>query len=109
MDCVRSCVRAYVRTSRRKILFTPYLVVELSPNTEIWCVYVTSINDDTQILTFLVIDNNRDFQKSGFFYGNLIILNPEMHCFIFYFQIDCNCCIPFPNDALKVKPKGIFQ
>ena len=32
------CVRACVRTSRWKKLFTPYLVVELSPSAEIWCV-----------------------------------------------------------------------
>ena len=42
----------FVRTPRWKILLTPYLVVELSPSAEIWCVYVTSINDGTQILTF---------------------------------------------------------
>ena len=72
-------VRAYVCTSRWKILFTPYLVVELSPSAKIWCVYVTSISDGTQILTFLKIDNNHDFQNSRFFCGNLIILNPELH------------------------------
>ena len=66
---VPTYVRACVRTSRWKILFTPYLVVELSPSAEIWCVYVTSINDGTQILTFLGIDNNRDFQNSRFFCG----------------------------------------
>ena len=50
---VRTYVRTYVRTSRWKILFTQYLVVDLSPSAEIWCVYVESINDGTQILTFL--------------------------------------------------------
>ena len=75
--CVRACVRARVRASRWKILITPYLVVELSPSAEIWCVHVTSINNCTQILTFLGIHNNRDFQNSRFFCGNLIILNPE--------------------------------
>ena len=80
---VRACVCAYVRASRWKILITPYLVVELSPGAEIWCVYVTSINDGTQILTLLGIDNNRDFQKARFFCGNLIISNAELHCFVF--------------------------
>ena len=72
-------VRTYVRTSRWKILFTPYLVVELSPSAEIWYVYVTSINDGTEILTFLGIHNNRDFQNSRFLSGSLIILNPGLH------------------------------
>ena len=63
-------VRTCVRTSRWKILITPYLVVELSPGAEIWWVYVTSISDGTQILTFLGINNNRDFQKSRFICGN---------------------------------------
>ena len=71
---VRTCVRTCVRTSRWKILFTPYLVVELSPSAEIRCVYVTSINDGTQILIFLGIQHNRDFQKSRFFGKNLVIL-----------------------------------
>ena len=39
----------------------PYLVVELSPSAEIWCVHVTSINDGAQILTLLGIHNNRNF------------------------------------------------
>ena len=72
-------VRTYVRTSRWKILFSPYLVVELSPSAEIRCGYVTSINDGTQILTFLGIHNYRDFQNSLFFCGSLIILTPELH------------------------------
>ena len=72
-------VRTYVRASRWKILFTPYLVVELSPSAEIWCVYATRINDGTQFLTFLGINNNRYFQNSRSFCGNLIILNPEWH------------------------------
>ena len=76
---VRAYVRACVRTSRWKILFTPHLVVQLSPCAEIRCVYATSINDGTQILTILGIHNNRDFLKSRFFCGNLIILNPELH------------------------------
>ena len=71
LDCVRRYVRA---TSRWKILFTPYLVVELSPSAEILCVHVTSISDGTQILTFLGIDNNRYFQNSRFFCGNLIMM-----------------------------------
>ena len=79
MMFVRAYVRAYVRTSRWKILFTPYLVVVLSPSAEIRCVYVTSINDGTQILTFLGIHNNHDFLNSRFFSGDLIILNPELH------------------------------
>ena len=89
MMFVRTYVRTHVHTSRWKILFTPYLVVELSPSAEIWCVcvcmcvYVTSINDGTQILTFLGIHNNRDFLNSRFFCGNLIILNPELHWFLF--------------------------
>ena len=58
---------------------TEYLVVELSPGVEIQCVYVISINDGTPILTILGIHNNRDFQNSRFFCGNLIILNPELH------------------------------
>ena len=33
-----SYVRTHVRASRWKILFTPYLVIELSPSAEIWCV-----------------------------------------------------------------------
>ena len=41
----------FVHTSHWKILFTPYLVVELSPSAKIWWVSVTSINDGTQILT----------------------------------------------------------
>ena len=86
-DDVRTYVRAYVRacvhTSRWKILFTPYLMVEQSPSAEIWCAYVTSINDGTQILIFLWIDNNRDFQNSRFFCGDLIILNHEVHWFRF--------------------------
>ena len=77
LDCVRTYVRGYVRacvhTSRWKILFTPYLVIELSPSAEIWCAYVTSTNDGTQILTFLGIHNNRDFQNSRFFGGDSII------------------------------------
>ena len=80
---VRAYVRTCVRTSRWKILFTPYLVVELSPSAENWCVYVTSINDGTQTLTFLGIDNIRDFQNSRIFCGNYNILNPELHWFIF--------------------------
>ena len=67
-----------IRASRWKILFTPYLVVDLSSSAEIWCVYVSSINGGTQILTFLRIHNNRDFPISRFFDGNLIILNPEL-------------------------------
>ena len=78
-----SCVRTYVLTSRWKILFTPYLVIELSPSAETWCVYVTSINDGTQILTFLEIHNNRDFLNTRFFCGYLIILNHELHLFLF--------------------------
>ena len=70
-DDVRTYVRACVRASHSKILFNPYLVVELSPSAEFWCVYVTSTNDGTQILTFLGIDNNRDFQNSRFFCGDL--------------------------------------
>ena len=80
---VRTYVRTCVRTSRWKILFTPYLVVELSPSAKIWCVYVTSINDGTQILTFLGIHNNHDFLNSRFSCGNLIILCPELHWFLF--------------------------
>ena len=72
---VRTYVRAYVRTSRWKIWFTPYLVVELSPSAELWYVYVTSISDGTQISTFLGIHHNRDFLNSRFFCGNLNILN----------------------------------
>ena len=79
---VRAYVRACVRTSRWKILFTPYLVVELSPSSEFWCVHVTSINDGTQILTFLGIHNDHDFLNSRFFCGNLIFFNPELHCFL---------------------------
>ena len=59
---VRTYMRAYVRTYVHH--FTPYLVVELSPSAEIWCVYVTRFNDGTQILTFLGTDNNHDFQNS---------------------------------------------
>ena len=97
----------FVRTSRWKILNTPYLVIELSPSTEIWYVSVTRINDGTQILTFLGIDSNRDFQNSRFFCGNLIILN--LSCIVFYFQINSNRCIHFPNCALVVKSIGISQ
>ena len=68
MMFVRTCVRTYVRMSRWKI-FTPYLVVGLSPCAEIWCVLVTSINDGIQILTFLGIHNNRDFLNFRFFVG----------------------------------------
>ena len=75
--------RTYVRTSRWEILFTTYLVVGLSRSAEIWCVYVASINDGTQILTFLGIHNNRYFQNSQFFCGDLYILNPEFHWFPF--------------------------
>ena len=78
-DDVRTCVRTCVRMSRWKILITPYLVVELSPSAENWCVYVASINDGARILTFLGIHNNRDFQNSRFSCGNLFILNPELH------------------------------
>ena len=78
-----SYVRACVRASRWKKMFTPYLVVELSPSAEIWCVYVTSINDGTQILTFLGIHNIRDFQNSRFFRGDLIISKAELHWFLF--------------------------
>ena len=70
---------AAAHTAGPLILFTLYLVVELSPNAETWCVYVTSINDGTQILTFLGIHNKCDFQNSRFFYENLIILSPELH------------------------------
>ena len=92
----------FVRTQVRwKILFPPYLVVELSPRAEIWCVSVTSINDGTQILTFLGIDNNRDFQNCRFLYGNWII--KILSCIDFYFQIDSNRCIAFPDCALIVK------
>ena len=76
-------VRTHVRTSRWKILFTPYLVVELSSIAEIWCVYVTSINDGTRILTFLGIHNIRDLLNSRFLCRNLILLNPELHLFLF--------------------------
>ena len=107
MMFARTCVRACGRTLRWKILFTPYLVVEVSPSAEIWCVYVTSINDGTQILTFLGIHNSRYFQNSRFLCGNLIILN--LSCIAFYFQIDCNCCIHFPNYSLIAKYKGISQ
>ena len=106
-DGVRTCVRACVRKSRWEKLFTPYLVVELSPGAEIWCVYVTSINNGNHILTFLGIDNNRNFQNSRFFCGNLTILN--LSCIVFYFQINSNRYIRFPNCALIVKSKGIFQ
>ena len=58
-------------------------MIELSPSAEIWCVYVTSINDGTQILTFLGIHNNRDFQNSRVFCGKLVILYPELHWFLF--------------------------
>ena len=66
---VRACIRAHERTSRWKILFTSYLGVELSPGAGIWCVYATSINDCTQILTFLGIQNNRDFRILDFSVG----------------------------------------
>ena len=79
MMFVRTYVRTCVRVSRWKILFAPYLVVELSPRAEIWCVYVTSINDGAQILKFLGIHNNRVFLNSRFICGNLVILNPELH------------------------------
>ena len=47
---------SYVRTCvTLENIFTPYLVVELSPSAEIRCVYVTSIKDGTQTLTFLGI------------------------------------------------------
>ena len=59
----------FVHTSRWKMLFTPYLVVEQSPSAEICCVYVTSINDGTQILTFLGIHNNGDFLNFDFSVG----------------------------------------
>ena len=65
---VRTYVRTNVRASRWKIFFTPYLVVELSPSAEIWCVHVTSIIEGAQILTSLGIHNNRDFlalQRTG--------------------------------------------
>ena len=65
--CVRTCVRTYVRASRWEILFLPYLVVGLSLGTEFGSVYVTRINDGNQILKFLGIDNNCDFQNSRFF------------------------------------------
>ena len=39
LDCVRTCARACVRTSRSKILFIPYLVVGLSPSAEIHGTY----------------------------------------------------------------------
>ena len=45
-------------------MFTPYIVAELAQRAEIYCVYVTSINDGAQILTFLGIDNNRDFRNA---------------------------------------------
>ena len=78
----------FVRTSRWKILNTPYLVIELSPSTEIWYVCVTRINDGTQILTFLGIDNNRDFQNSRF------CSNSSLHCNVWCTAspLHCNPC-----------------
>ena len=64
---VCSCVRACVTLEN---LFTPHLVVRLSPRAEIWYVCVPSINDDVQILTFPWFNNNRNFQNSRFLYGD---------------------------------------
>ena len=69
----------FVRTSRWNNLFTQYLVVELSLKAEIWCMFVASSNDDVRILTFLGINNNRDFQNSRFFCGDLTVLSSEWH------------------------------
>ena len=57
--------------------------MQLSPRAEIWCMYVTSSNDGTQILAFPGINNNRDFPNSRFFYGDLIVLNSELQWFLF--------------------------
>ena len=43
------------------------------------CMYVTSINDSVQILTFPGINNNRDSQNSRFICGELVFLNFELH------------------------------
>ena len=74
----RTNVRTYVRASRWKILFTPYLVVDLSPSAEIWYVDVTCFNDGTQILTFLGIHNNRDFLNSRFAVGISSVFMPVL-------------------------------
>ena len=68
----RTCVRTSSQLGVSALLerlFTPYLVVELSTNAEIWRVYATSMYDGTQILTFPGINNNRGFRNSRFFYG----------------------------------------
>ena len=77
-DDVRTYVRTYV-TPENIVHSISRGTYELSPSAEIWCVYVTSINDGTQILTFLGIHNNRDFQNSRFFCVDLNILNSEVH------------------------------
>ena len=55
MMLVHVYVRTYARVPHWRKLVTPYLVVELSPRAEIWCMYATSSNDDVQILTFRVL------------------------------------------------------
>ena len=67
MMFVRAYVRAHVCHTGK--MFTSYFVVELSPRAEIWCVYVTSINDGTHILTFPGINYNRDFRRLDFLWG----------------------------------------
>ena len=66
---VRAHVRLCVHTSRWKKLFTPFLVVELSPRAESWYMYVTSISDGSQILIFPGINNNHDLQNFDCFHG----------------------------------------
>ena len=67
-------------------MFTPYLVVEQSPSAAIRCVYVASINDGTQILSFLEFTTIAIFRILDFMweFDDYKILS----CIDFYFQID---------------------
>ena len=66
-----------MRASRWNNLFTLYLGVDLLLRAEIWCVYVTSINDGTQILTFPGIDGIHDFHDYRFFIEAEIVYNSK--------------------------------
>ena len=67
MTFIRTCVRTHVHTdvrvSRWKKLYSPYLIVVLSPRPGTWCMYVTSISD-VQILIFPGINITAIFSDS---------------------------------------------
>ena len=76
--CLRTCVRASHRkkvysTYRCGIVTKSWNLVHACNKYQWWC----------SDLTIPGIDNNRDFQNSLFFYGDLIVLISEWHWFLF--------------------------